>query len=76
MTDTNRTAPALAPTAPLPATEEVRYETAPPERRAEIDRAMAEIAVEDSTSILFFGTAAQESVTAVADEIRRGSGAE
>jgi uncharacterized protein YaaN involved in tellurite resistance len=33
---------------------------------------MAEIAVEDSTSILFFGTAAQESVTAVADEMLEG----
>jgi uncharacterized protein YaaN involved in tellurite resistance len=72
MTDTNQTVPALAPTAPLPVPDEVRYETAPPDRRADIDRAMAEIAIEDSTSVLFFGSAAQESVTAVADEMLEG----
>jgi uncharacterized protein YaaN involved in tellurite resistance len=73
MTETNLTAAsALAPTAPLPAAEAVRYDTAPPERRAEIDQAMGEIAIDDSTSILFFGTAAQESVTGVADEMLEG----
>jgi uncharacterized protein YaaN involved in tellurite resistance len=73
MTETNVTAAsALAPTAPLPAAERVRYDTAPVERRAEIDQAMADIQLDDSTSILFFGTAAQESVTAVADEMLEG----
>jgi uncharacterized protein YaaN involved in tellurite resistance len=74
MTDTNPTAATttLAPTAPLPADEPVRYDTAPPERRAEIDRAMAEIDLDDSASVLFFGSAAQESVTGVADEMLEG----
>jgi uncharacterized protein YaaN involved in tellurite resistance len=73
MTDTNPTgATTLAPTAPLPANEPVRYDTAPPERRAEIDRAMAEIDLDDSASVLFFGSAAQESVTGVADEMLEG----
>jgi uncharacterized protein YaaN involved in tellurite resistance len=73
MTDINTTpASALAPTAALPATDLVRYDTAPAERRAEIDRAMAEIDLDESASILFFGSAAQESVTAVADEMLEG----
>lgn len=73
MTETNLTAASALPsTAPLPAAEEVRYDAASAERRAEIDRAMAEIAMDDSTSILFFGTAAQESVTGVADEMLEG----
>ena len=62
----------LPPTVPLPATEVVRYEAASPERRSEIERAMAEIAIGDSNSILFFGTAAQDAVTGVADEMLEG----
>jgi uncharacterized protein YaaN involved in tellurite resistance len=73
MTETTLTAASqLAPTTPLPAAEAVRYETASPDRRSEIDEAMAEIAIDDSTSVLFFGTAAQENVTAVADEMLEG----
>src|SRR5262245_39974174 len=73
MSDANvTTATALAPTAPLPAAEEIRYDTAPPERRAEIDEAMKEISIDDSTSVLFFGTAAQDAVTGVADEMLEG----
>jgi uncharacterized protein YaaN involved in tellurite resistance len=73
MTDANTTtASALAPTAPLPATEVVRYDAAPPEHRAEIEQAMAEIEMNDSNSILLFGTAAQDTVTAVADEMLEG----
>ena len=73
MTDTNLTAATkFTPTATLPADEPVRYDTAPAERRAEIDRAMAEIDLDDSASVLFFGSAAQESVTGVADEMLEG----
>src|SRR5262245_64601983 len=73
MTETNLTAAStLTPTAPLPAPEVVQYNAAPAERRAEIDQALAEIAIDDSTSVLFFGTAAQESVTSVADEMLEG----
>jgi uncharacterized protein YaaN involved in tellurite resistance len=75
MTETSRTRPAgpdLIPTAPLPASEVTAYAAAPPERRAAIERAMAEIDVDDSNSILFFGTAAQSQVTEVADEMLDG----
>jgi uncharacterized protein YaaN involved in tellurite resistance len=73
MSETNVTAESALPqTAPLPAADAVRYDTASPERRSEIDRTMAEISLEDSASILFFGAAAQESVTAVADEMLEG----
>ena len=73
MPDTNvTTATVLAPTAPLPATEEIRYDTAPPERRAEIEEAMKEISIDESTSVLFFGTSAQDAVTGVADEMLDG----
>jgi len=73
MTDTNLpAATTFGPTATLPAEEPVRYDTAPAERRAEIDRAMAEIDLDDSASVLFFGSAAQESVTGVADEMLEG----
>lgn len=85
MTDTNRPVPApglagsdqqpdasLAPTSPLPSPDVVAYEAAPPDRRAAIERAMAELEIDDSNSILFFGTAAQSDVTAVADEMLEG----
>lgn len=73
MTQTNTTVgPPLPDTAPLPAAEVVSYETAPADRRAEIEAAMAEIDIDDSTSILFFGTAAQDALTAVADEMLEG----
>jgi uncharacterized protein YaaN involved in tellurite resistance len=48
------------------------YAAAPPARRAEIDRVLAEIDMGDSNSILFFGTAAQGEVTSVADEMLEG----
>lgn len=64
--------PALVPTAPLPTPEVVAYQTAPAERRADIDKVMSEIEFEDSTSILFFGSSAQEAVTSVADEMLEG----
>jgi uncharacterized protein YaaN involved in tellurite resistance len=62
----------LAPTAPLPGGDVVAYTSAPPAQRAEIDRALAEIDLADSSSILFFGTSAQGEVTSVADEMLEG----
>jgi uncharacterized protein YaaN involved in tellurite resistance len=64
--------PSLAPTAPVPAAEVVAYSAAPPAVRAEIDKAVAEIDLDDSNSILFFGTSAQSEVTSVADEMLEG----
>ncbi|MGH9163127.1 MAG: toxic anion resistance protein, partial [Vicinamibacteraceae bacterium] len=62
----------LAPTSPVPPTEVVPYAAVRPERKAEIERAMSEIELTDSNSILFFGTAAQDEVTSVADEMLEG----
>ena len=62
----------LPPTAPVPTGAVTGYADAPPARRAEIDRAIAEIDIKDSNSILFFGTAAQGEVTSVADEMLEG----
>ena len=66
------TASALAPTAPLPSPDVTRYEGASAERRAEIEQALTELRMDDSNAVLFFGTSAQESVTAVADEMLEG----
>jgi uncharacterized protein YaaN involved in tellurite resistance len=73
MTNTSTTAvSALTPTAPLPTRDMVGYAAASVERRAEIEHAMTEIKIDDSNSILFFGTAAQDVVTTVADEMLEG----
>lgn len=56
----------------IPQTEVVAYQVASGERRAEIDRALTEIDLADSNSILFFGAGAQSEVTAVADEMLEG----
>jgi len=63
---------ALAPTAPLPSPQVPRYDAASPEQRAEIEQALAELHMDDSNAVLFFGTSAQEAVTAVADEMLEG----
>ena len=73
MTKTETTAVSTAaPTLPAPAPEVVGYAVAPAERKAAIERAMTEIDIDDSNSILFFGTAAQDVVTSVADEMLEG----
>jgi uncharacterized protein YaaN involved in tellurite resistance len=71
-TPSTTVASALTPTAPLPTRDIVGYAAAPAERKAEIERAMGEIEIDDSNSILFFGTAAQDVVTTVADEMLEG----
>jgi uncharacterized protein YaaN involved in tellurite resistance len=50
----------------------VPYASAPPERRAEIQQVISELDIDDSNSILTFGTAAQEEVTSVADDMLDG----
>jgi uncharacterized protein YaaN involved in tellurite resistance len=75
MSDSNTpSAPnALAPTPPpLPMTEPQGYDAAPPEKRALIEQAIGEVDLADSKTILFFGSGAQEEVTAVADEMLEG----
>jgi uncharacterized protein YaaN involved in tellurite resistance len=63
---------ALAPAQVAPGTEVTAYGAASPERRAQIEQVMREVDVEDSNSILFFGTAAQRDVTTIADEMLEG----
>ena len=48
------------------------YDGASPERRAEIEQALSELRMDDSNAVLFFGSRAQEAVTAVADEMLEG----
>jgi len=76
MSDTDpTTAPEALPHAaetPLPVAEIPPYDAASPERRADIDRVLAELDISDSNTILFFGTRAQEHVTSVADEMLEG----
>lgn len=56
----------------LPVTEVTSYATADGELRAVIEQAMAELDLDDSNSVMFFGTAAQNAVTNVADEMLDG----
>ena len=73
MNETKNASDLRIATAPAAVTPElVGYESAPPERRAEIERVMTEIDVADSRSILFFGSGAQEEVTSLADEMLEG----
>jgi len=73
-TPSTQTAPptVMTPTAPVPPAEVVSYSAAPPAQRAEIDKAMSEIDLDNSNSILFFGTQAQGAVTGIADEMLEG----
>lgn len=72
MTTLTETASSTAPLAPLPLAEATAYAQASPERQAEIERAMSELDLADSNSVLFFGTSAQAAVTTVADEMLEG----
>jgi uncharacterized protein YaaN involved in tellurite resistance len=72
MTEFSRNVPDVGHPLPLPTTEVPGYQGATPVQRAEIERALAEIDLEDSNSILFFGTGAQSEVTSVADEMLEG----
>ncbi|GIX13390.1 MAG: tellurium resistance protein [Paracoccaceae bacterium] len=78
MTDATRTAvseklAALSAT-PLPApdAEPVRIESASAEERAEIERRLAELDITDTQSIIRFGAAAQEKLTAISDQMLDG----
>ncbi|WP_337875061.1 toxic anion resistance protein [Elioraea sp.] len=50
----------------------VSYAEAPPERRARIEAALAELDIRDSNSVLTFGAKAQEQVTAISDAMLEG----
>ena len=57
---------------PLPETEVTPYTAATGTALAEIEKALAELDLADSNSILFFGTSAQTEVTEVADAMLEG----
>lgn len=75
MADTTHTTSTAAPpvaTAAVPEAEVLSYAAASADRRTEIERAMGELDMRDSNSVLFFGTTAQSTVTAIADEMLDG----
>ena len=63
-TDTASTTASPTATAPIPETEDLSYAAAAADRRTEIERAMGELDLRDSNSVLFFGTTAQSTVAA------------
>ena len=66
----------LQDTPPVPASADpadvVSYRKADPQRRARIDRALAEIDMRDTNTVLFFGSKAQEKLTALSDTMLEG----
>jgi uncharacterized protein YaaN involved in tellurite resistance len=50
----------------------VDYDAAPPEQKARIDKALAELDLSDSTSVIFFGVKAQQELTTVSDSMLEG----
>ncbi len=50
----------------------VRYEEAPPERRARIEAALATLDLSDSNAVLTFGAKAQEQLTSISDQMLEG----
>jgi len=69
---TNTSTTDVSPTSPLPDSELVDYGAATGQVRAEIDQVIAELSIDDSNSILFFGSSAQTEVTTIADEMLEG----
>ncbi len=84
MSETQTTATAVSTqtsvvpgTEPLSATvqtgnELVSYQDSPPEIKAEVDQVMSEISLEDRSSILFFGSAAQEDMSTISENMLEG----
>jgi uncharacterized protein YaaN involved in tellurite resistance len=52
--------------------ELVEYQAAPPDQKARIDKALAELDITDSNSVIFFGAKAQEELTSVSDSMLEG----
>ena len=72
MTDPNPAPAAGTPPAPvtaMPPAPVQPYQAAPPQVRVEIERAMAELNLDDSNAVIGFGSRSQEDVTSVADEM-------
>lgn len=72
MSESQPTATAATRALPMPDATVTTYAAATGTELAEIERVLAQIDLDDSNSILFFGTAAQGEVTTVADEMLEG----
>jgi uncharacterized protein YaaN involved in tellurite resistance len=73
MTETTPSSTAgVEATSPLPDGNVVDYGSASGDTRTEIDQVLAELSIDDSNSILFFGSSAQSEVTTIADEMLDG----
>jgi uncharacterized protein YaaN involved in tellurite resistance len=66
--------PPLAATPPAPAQNQpvVAYKEADAEAKARIDKALAELNIKDSNSIIFFGARAQEQLTSISENMLEG----
>jgi uncharacterized protein YaaN involved in tellurite resistance len=71
-------ATAISPT-PMPMTPEelvqgdlVAYGEAPPDKRAQIEKCLAELEMDDANSIIFFGAKAQKQLTTISDHMLEG----
>lgn len=63
---------AATPLAPLPSQPIVAYKDADAEMKARVDKALAELNIKDSNSIIFFGARAQEQVTSISENMLEG----
>src|SRR5688500_2962445 len=65
--------PTVAPPAHLPTDKPVvAYKEADLQAKARIDKALAELNVKDSNSIIFFGARAQEQLTSISENMLEG----
>ena len=72
-----QTPPAIVPgteLAPLPevTTELVAYTAAPDPKKQELEQLIAEIDMDDRSSIMFFGTKTQEQMTTISEKMLNG----
>ena len=74
MASTETTTPAgMASVQPPPLNQPVvLYKEANPDAKARIDKALAELNIKDSNSIIFFGARAQEQLTSVSETMLEG----
>lgn len=72
MSEITTSAEELKATPPVPEGQVVAYQEASAEHKVEMDRLISEMSIDDSSSILLFGTSAQTEVTSIADEMLEG----
>ena len=63
---------AATPPAPLPDQPVVAYKEATADAKGRIDKALAELNIKDSNSIIFFGARAQEQLTSISENMLEG----